>query len=142
MMKKILSLIAIACFGTATASRAAEAAANSSASSPQHKTYQNVGVERFDALRSDKKNIVLDVRTTKEFAAGHIKDAVNIDWNSPEFARKAGQLDRSKTYLVHCAGGVRSAKACDKLLQLNFKDLVNLEGGLNAWEKAGKPVEK
>ena len=99
-------------------------------------------VAQGDKLRVEKVNIVLDVRTAKEFAAGHIESAVNIDWNGPDFEKQAGTLDKSKTYLVHCAGGVRSAKASDKLTSLKFKSVVNLEGGLKAWEKAGKPVVK
>ena len=103
--------------------------------------FKNVNAEEFDKLRTEKDHVVLDVRTPKEFAAGHIADAKNIDWNSPDFAQEAARLDPSKTYLIHCAGGVRSAKAADKLSKLNFK-CVNLEGGLKAWEKAGKPVQK
>src|SRR5437868_12048214 len=77
------------------------------------KNFKNISVEEFDKLRADKNNVVLDVRTKKEFDAGHIPGAVNLDWNGPDFAKKAAELDKSKTYLVHCAAGVRSAKACD-----------------------------
>jgi rhodanese-related sulfurtransferase len=48
----------------------------------------------------------------------------------------------SKTYLVHCAVGGRSAQACTKLDAFEFPKVVNLLGGIKAWEKAGKPVEK
>jgi phage shock protein E len=107
------------------------------------KSYRNISVEEFDKLRADKKNVVLDVRTKKEFDAGHIPGAVLLDWNGPDFAKKAAELDRNKTYLVHCAAGVRSAKACDLMMsQLQFSNCVNLESGFRGWEKAGKPVEK
>jgi len=111
--------------------------------SPGRKAYRNISVEEFDRLRADKKNVVLDVRTKKEFDAGHIPGAMNLDWNGPDFAKKAGELDRSKMYLVHCAAGVRSAKACELMTsQLQFGNCVNLEKGFSGWEKAGKPVEK
>jgi rhodanese-related sulfurtransferase len=103
---------------------------------------KNVGVEEFDKLRADKKNIVLDVRTPEEFAKGHIPGAVNLDFNASDFAKKVAELDKSKTYLVHCAGGNRSARACTAMDKLAFTNLVNLEQGFRAWEKAGKPVEK
>ena len=107
------------------------------------KKFKNVGVEEFDKLRADKKNVVLDVRTKKEFDAGHIPGAVNMDWNGPDFAKKAGELDKNKTYLVHCAAGGRSAKACDLMSgQLQFGNCLNLESGFRGWEKAGKAVEK
>ncbi len=104
--------------------------------------YKNVGVAEFEKLRSDKHNVVLDVRTPGEFAAGHIPGAVNIDVNSPEFETKMKALDPDKTYLVHCAAGTRSARACGKLSKLNFGHLYNLEGGFRAWQKAGNKAEK
>jgi rhodanese-related sulfurtransferase len=103
---------------------------------------RNVGVEEFDKLRADKSNVVLDVRTAPEFERGHIPGAVNLDFNSSDFAKKVGELDKDKTYLVHCAAGVRSAKACGLMDKADFKHLINLEPGFRAWEKAGKPVEK
>ena len=103
---------------------------------------RNVGVDEFDKLRADQKNTVLDVRTADEFAKGHIPGAVNLDYNSPTFQKQVAELDRNKTYLVHCAGGVRSSKACTVMDKLEFKHLVNLEPGFRAWEKAGKPVDK
>lgn len=106
------------------------------------KPFKDVNSEQFDKLRQDKNSVVLDVRTKREFDEGHIPGAINIDVNSADFEEKVAKLDKSKTYLVHCAAGVRSAKACNKLAPLNFKNLYNLEGGLNAWKKAGKPVEK
>jgi len=106
------------------------------------KGVKNVGVEEFDKLRADKKNIVLDVRTAEEFARGHIPGAVNVDFNAPDFQKKVAELDKNKTYLVHCAGGGRSARACTVMDKVAFTNLVNLEPGFRAWEKAGKPVEK
>jgi phage shock protein E len=104
--------------------------------------FKNIGVDQFDKLRQQTNAVVLDVRTPKEFAAGHIPGAVNIDWNAADFASKAAALDKSKTYLVHCAVGGRSAKASDKMTAIQFTNVYNLEGGIKAWEKAGKPVEK
>lgn len=106
------------------------------------KKYKNVNADQFDKLRADKKNVVLDVRTPEEFAEGHIPGAINIDFNADDFDQKISKLDKDKTYLVHCAAGGRSARACGKLGKMDFKSLYNLEGGMGAWEKAGKPVEK
>jgi len=106
------------------------------------KGFKNVGVEEFDKLRADKQNRLLDVRTAKEFAGGHLPGAINIDVNSPDFEQKVSALEKEKTYLVNCASGIRSAKACGRMRELNFPNLYNLEGGFKAWEKAGKPVEK
>ena len=104
--------------------------------------YKNLSVEEFARMADDKKNVILDVRTPEEFAAGHIPGAVNLDVTASDFQKKAAVLDKSKTYLVHCATGVRSARACEKLTHLDFPKLFNLPGGFKAWAKAGKPVEK
>jgi rhodanese-related sulfurtransferase len=62
--------------------------------------------------------------------------------NAPDFQEKTALLDKSKTYLVHCASGGRSARACEKLGSLDFPKVYNLPAGFKAWVKAGKPVEK
>ena len=111
---------------------------------PNHKTTspRKVDVNEFEKLWQNKTNIVLDVRTPKEFAAGHIPGALNVDLNSPDFSQKVSSLDKRKTYLVHCAGGIRSARACGTMNDLGFVNLIDLAPGFKAWEKAGKPVEK
>lgn len=103
--------------------------------------FKNINVHQFEKMRAAKTNVVLDVRTKKEYDAGHIPGAVLIDFNSPEFDKKIAALDKDKTYLVHCASGGRSAKASAKLTALNFKNIYNLEGGYRAWEKAGNKGE-
>ena len=104
--------------------------------------FKNVGVEEFDKLRKQTNTIVLDVRTPKEFVAGHIPGATNIDWYASDFEKKVSGLDKSKTYLVHCAAGRRSASASEKLTTLRFTNVYNLGGGMKEWEKAAKQVQK
>jgi rhodanese-related sulfurtransferase/thioredoxin-related protein len=104
--------------------------------------YKNLSMDEFARMAADKQNVVLDVRTPGEFSAGHIPGAVNLDYNAPDFQAKAAALDKSKTYLVHCAVGGRSVRACEKLSRLDFPNLYNLPGGFKAWAKAGQPVEK
>ena len=103
---------------------------------------RKVDVDEFEKLWQDKKNVVLDVRTKKEFDAGHIPGARNLDVNAPDFEQKISALDKTTVYLVHCAAGARSARACDKMSGLGFKRLVDLAPGFKAWEKAGRKVEK
>jgi protein disulfide-isomerase len=109
---------------------------------PTDASYKNLSVDEFARMAADKRNVILDVRTATEFQAGHLPGAVNLDFNSPDFEAKAALLDKSRTYLVHCASGGRSVKACEKLGRLDFPKLYNLPGGFKAWAQAGKPVEK
>ncbi len=105
---------------------------------------KNISVEDADKLlKADPKVVVIDVRTADEYKAGHIPGAKNIDFFSDDFAKQLGALDKDKTYLVHCAAGGRSGKAC-KLIeeQQLLPSVLHLNEGFKAWEKAGKPVEK
>ena len=104
--------------------------------------YKNLNVDQFEKMRAAKTNVLLDVRTKKEYDAGHIPGAVLIDFNAPDFDKKIATLDKDKTYLIHCAVGGRSAKAAAKMSALNFKSVYNLEGGYRAWEKVGNKGEK
>jgi rhodanese-related sulfurtransferase len=107
------------------------------------KPYQDVNAETFDKLRkSEKDAVVLDVRTKEEYDKGHIAGSVLLDISSPDFAKEIAKLDKNKTYLVHCQAGGRSSRACKRMAEGKFSKLYNLAGGMNAWEKAGKPIEK
>lgn len=104
---------------------------------------KNISIDETAALlNKDKDVVVLDVRTPKEFQAGHIKGATNINFQDKDFADRIAKLDKSKTYVIHCAAGGRSARACDKIKDMDFKNMLHMKEGFNAWEKAGKPVEK
>jgi len=105
-------------------------------------TARKVDIHEFERLAKDRKNVVLDVRTDKEFAAGHIPGALNLNLNGPDFEKKVSALNRERTYLVHCAAGVRSARACETMSRLGFTNLVDLPPGFKEWQKAGKPIQK
>jgi rhodanese-related sulfurtransferase len=109
---------------------------------PSAKRFRNVDVAEWEKLRKDPNVVVLDVRTAEEFAEGHMPGAINLDIRGGKFAETLAGLDKSKTYLVHCAVGGRSAKACGQMDGLKFGKVVNLAGGITAWEKAGnQPVK-
>ena len=86
--------------------------------------------------------IVLDVRDPAEFAQGHIPNARNIP--VANLAERLGELDKFKerTVVAVCASGVRSAKACSELQKAGFAKVVNLAGGIGAWNQAGLPVSR
>ena len=142
-MKSLILILAAVVLASGLAAQAEDPKPKRAAESASAaKAFKNVGVDEFEKLAADKKHVVLDVRTPAEFAAGHIAGAVNIDFNAPDFEKKVAALAKDKTYLVHCAGGVRSTKACQKMGAIEFKHLFNLEPGFKAWEKANKPVAR
>lgn len=89
--------------------------------------------------------VILDVRTPEEYTMGHIRKATNINLYDAKFVNKLAALDRSKTYVVHCAAGLangRSRKAVAFMDSLGFKNVRHLNGGFDSWQQAGQPIVK
>lgn len=103
---------------------------------------KHVDSEAATKLIQAGKITILDVRTPDEFSEGHLKDAKNADILSKDFAAKLGELDKTKPLLVHCQAGGRSTRALPALEKLGFTTIYHLDGGMNDWLKAGKPVVK
>jgi phage shock protein E len=98
--------------------------------------------EAYGLIKADSNIAILDVRTAKEFADGHVAGAVNIDVNQADFAQKIDELDRSKTYIVYCRSGRRSSKAVGIMATKGFKNLYNVSDGFLGWNKNGLPFVK
>ena len=86
---------------------------------------------------------LLDVRTKEEWNEGHLKGAKLVPVTEEGFLAKAeAALDPKKPVLVYCKSGKRSAKAAKELREAGFTPVLEMEGGIMAWEKAGKPLVK
>ena len=103
--------------------------------------FKEVKSAEYEKLRAKRKTVVLDVRSSEEFAKGHIPGAMNADINSPDFTAKVARFEKNQTLLVNCHVGSRGAIAGAELARQGFKAVFNIEGGLDAWEKSGKQVE-
>lgn len=103
--------------------------------------HKNITAVQADSLISANANnpnfTILDVRTPAEFATGHILNALNIDYYSPNFTQQINSLNKNNKYLVHCKSGSRSPKAIDTMKMLGFIETYNMIGGINAWKAAG-----
>lgn len=105
-------------------------------------TWANVGVEEFQTLIADAAVQVLDVRTQEEFDEGHIAGAKLVDVNDSAFVDKAmAVLDPQREVAVYCRSGRRSARAANLLAAKGLK-ITNLDGGVMAWQDAGKALVK
>ncbi len=81
---------------------------------------------------------LLDVRTPSEFAAGHLRGAVNVDVLAPDFADRVQALDlpTDGPVYLYCRSGNRSGQAAQTLRQLGYEGAVNV-GGFEALRSAG-----
>lgn len=84
-------------------------------------------------IKTTQKPQILDVRTPQEFAEGRIEKASNIDWLGEHFVEGTKTLDKNKAVYVYCRSGKRSLKAAEKLSELGFKNIYNLDGGYLKW---------
>lgn len=104
------------------------------------KIYEDVDTEGFAALIAQPEVVVLDVRTSEEYLEGHLAEALLIDVKGEDFLDKARKaLPKDKTIAIYCRSGRRSAHAAELLAAEGFK-VVNLKGGILAWQAEQRPV--
>lgn len=84
--------------------------------------------------------VVLDIRTPEEFAEGHLAGAVNIDFYAADFRQQIQALGRDAPYVLYCRSGNRSSQARQLMADLGFTNVVDVDGGIVAWQQAGLPV--
>ncbi|HEY8432910.1 MAG TPA: Grx4 family monothiol glutaredoxin [Sandaracinaceae bacterium] len=86
--------------------------------------------ELDDWIRSGKPHLLLDVRTVEERATAKIEPSELLD---DAMRAKLEDLDRTKTIVCYCHHGGRSQRAAEHLLRMGFRDVYNLQGGIDAW---------
>jgi rhodanese-related sulfurtransferase len=92
--------------------------------------------KKFERLKK-KNTVLLDVRSSDEYKAGHIPNAVQIDVLNPDnFKKQIAGLDKNKKYLVYCRTAKRSKTAMGIMKQSGFTRLYDLKGGFSKWEGA------
>lgn len=103
-------------------------------------TAKTVDAKEWLSVLAQGNVTILDVRTPAEFAASHVKDAVNLDVEASTFNGKIAMLDKDATYVVYCHSGRRSGIATTAMAQAGFTRVYNLAGGLTDLQAAGATV--
>jgi rhodanese-related sulfurtransferase len=102
------------------------------------KNSQHCILSASEYKKADNKDvIIIDVRTDREFASGHLENAISIDIYKSDFKDKISKLDKEKTYYVYCKTGIRSRSAVNYMVETGFKKVCDLEGGINYLSRAG-----
>ncbi|HET7620545.1 MAG TPA: MBL fold metallo-hydrolase [Gemmatimonadaceae bacterium] len=96
---------------------------------------EGVGAAALQAKLKSRAVQLIDVRARSEWEAGHIAGARNIPLG--EIADNAAALASAGPLALQCASGARSTIASSILLANGIRDVVNLEGGIDAWRNAG-----
>ncbi len=100
----------------------------------------NISVAEATLLLNREEAVVVDVRETHEWSAGHIPDAKHIALG--QLGKHLSELEKFKArpLILCCASGNRSMSACHTLKKAGFERVFNLSGGIGAWTDAGLPV--
>ena len=91
-----------------------------------------------EELGSGDPPVVIDIRAPGEWSAGHVDGSVNVPLS--QLQERIGEVPRDRRIAVHCAGGYRSSIAASLLRREGFTDLMELAGGITAWEAANLGV--
>ena len=89
-------------------------------------------------LASSDPPLVIDIRTPREWNAKHLDGSINLPL--AHLQQSLGEVPRTRRIAVHCAGGYRSSIAVSILSQHGITNLIELAGGITAWEVAKFPV--
>lgn len=95
-----------------------------------------LGIKQITPRELDQKKgmVLLDVRSDKEYAQGHIPGAVHVPL--ADIGDKVKKLKKDKEMVVYCRSGNQSIWAIKRLMGMGYRNLYNLKGGYSAWQRS------
>ncbi|HTT62760.1 MAG TPA: rhodanese-like domain-containing protein [Bryobacteraceae bacterium] len=104
---------------------------------------QQIDIEGYRRMQdAGEPHLLVDVREDNEWAEGRAAGAVHLGKGIIERDIEVQVPDRHTRLVLYCGGGYRSALAADNLRKMGYTDVISLDGGWKAWQRAGLPVEK
>ena len=104
--------------------------------------FKSLNVEEFSTYIAQPDVQLVDVRTSDEYAEGHLPNAANVDVMRSDFEKNAEKaISKEKPVAVYCRSGKRSKKAASILTRKGYK-AVELDKGYMSWQQAGKPTTR
>jgi rhodanese-related sulfurtransferase len=146
-MKKVVLLLALtlAAFAAGkygTAYLMSKPAESEKAALETVSEFKSLAPDQFYGELSSGKYTLLDVRTQEEYDAGHLSNAKLVDYyKTKEFTTYLESLDRNGNYLIYCRSGNRSKETLKLMKEMGFSNVVDLDGGYQAWASKGLPSE-
>jgi len=124
-MKNLFLLLVVA-FGISYSSCAQSAVASG---------VTTISAKDFHGKAESGKYTIIDIRTPREFNAGHIKGAINIDFYKKDFYTKM-QAYKNKPFIYYCRSGNRTGNAKRNFNKMKFKEGYELGRGIISWKRA------
>ena len=101
-------------------------------------TLESISAETFaDKAKASELNI-LDVRKDGEYQSSHLENVQHFSLDL--INENMNQIDKNKTYYIHCAGGYRSVIAASILKARGYTNLIDVAGGFNAIKQTDLPT--
>lgn len=104
-------------------------------------SFEEMTAEQAKAFIASRRPLVLDVRTPKEFYAGHLPGATLIPLGQLQSRLNEITEHKSRPILLYCRSGNRSTVAAQILVRNGFKSLYHLRPGLKGWASEGYTIE-
>lgn len=136
-MSRIAGLTLLALLVTAGNAVAQVAAA----AEAETKTATIAADDLMSRIEAETAPTILDVRSAEEFAEGHIPGATNIPYTELEERYEELGIEASDEVVVYCRTGRRAGIAEAALAELGFTNVRDLDGHIEAWKEAGRPLE-
>jgi rhodanese-related sulfurtransferase len=90
--------------------------------------------------RAQTGALLLDVREPAEWRTGHAPGAIHLPLG--QLGARLAELPPDREIIAVCRSGSRSGIAAAQLRRAGFTQVRNMAGGMNAWARAGLPVER
>ncbi len=91
-----------------------------------------------EKMQLDSELVIIDVRSAEEFTRGHISGTRLLPLATIHL--RHDEIPHNLPVVVTCRSGARSRAAIEQLRKLGFTNLINLDGGLLSWQRAGLPL--
>lgn len=109
----------------------------------QAQNCKKVNLQEFEQKLKETKNaVLLDLRTPKEFASGHIKGSKNIDFFGKGFYDQILKYPKDTPLFIYCESGGRSGQTFERLKNEGYQFVYEMHEGMSAWRDSKRPVEK
>lgn len=142
-MKNLKNMAFVTVLGMAGLTACGQSSNSTEASASQSEgVVMHVNASEFASMMAEEPGLLIDVRTPGEYASGHLEGSTLIDYMGEGFEGKLAELDKDQTVYVYCRSGGRSGNSARAMKEMGFTKVVDLSGGISAWEAAGNPVVK
>lgn len=108
----------------------------------QNKDKYLLSINDFETKLRENSGVaqLVDVRTPEEFMRGHLKRAMNLNFNDDNFEDIVkAKLDKTRPVFIYCFSGRRSTDAAAFLRDLGYKEVYDMAGGFAKWTSSSKP---